>query len=45
MNCLRCGKTLSNPKSVGQKYGPICWKKEGKKIEKEKNIPKEVCVL
>jgi len=26
-NCNRCGKTLTNPKSIDRGYGPVCWRK------------------
>lgn len=27
INCKRCGRRLSNSKSLERGYGPICWKK------------------
>ena len=29
MSCNRCGKELTNPKSIERGYGPVCWKKIG----------------
>jgi len=28
MKCIRCGRTISNEKSVIEGYGPICYKKK-----------------
>ena len=25
--CLRCGRKLSNPKSIARGMGPVCWRK------------------
>ena len=27
--CQRCGKTLTNPKSIARRYGRTCWRKLG----------------
>lgn len=39
-SCNRCGRTLTNPKSIERGYGPVCFKKIGvpmtRKIKKRK---------
>ena len=27
IRCHRCGRVLTNPKSIARGYGPVCWKK------------------
>jgi len=29
VSCQRCGRLLTNPKSIERRYGIICWKKLG----------------
>lgn len=34
LRCLRCGKYLTDPKSIARGFGPICWPKVRHLIEK-----------
>jgi len=27
VNCDRCGRLLTDPRSVARGYGPVCWKR------------------
>lgn len=35
MSCNRCGKELTNPKSIARGYGPICWGKIGAPVTRK----------
>lgn len=32
-HCIKCGRALTDPKSIWRRYGPVCWSK----IQRELN--------
>lgn len=40
--CARCNRGLSDPVSIQRGFGPICWAKHQKELEKEEAVQQEI---